>query len=183
MKTAILCLITGTLGAVISGLLVNSHHVAHPDYNRDQKYNEALSREFVFAERITFKLEDIRIETYSEGRPWTRIIGYASQPGIPMTVDLLDDTGESILWSGATDDRVLMTDPKHYYFETYIGLWTRVPELKLVVTIFPDKKERTQTIQHSIPNPIHFHQLIDLDQGADSYTRSIRMGPPGETGE
>lgn len=76
---------------------MHRHHISNPDYDRDRKYNEALSRTFEFPSGYTFQLKDIRIETYSEKSPWTRIIGVASQPDIPMMVDLVDGTGESIV--------------------------------------------------------------------------------------
>ncbi|NRB75860.1 MAG: hypothetical protein HRU46_15990 [Verrucomicrobiales bacterium] len=175
MKTSLLCATCAVLAAFLSGYAVHRTHTSNPNYDRDRKFNEALSKTFQFSDGFEFRLNDIRIETYSEKRPWTRIIGSASTPDVPMVLDLIDETGDSILATGPTDDRVPLSNASEYLFETYIALWTNSPELSLVVSIYPDE-DREETIVQSIPNPIHFHQLLDLDLGEESMTHTLSVG-------
>lgn len=175
MKTPLLCLSCAFLAAIISGLAVHTIHSANPDYDRDRKFNEGLAKSFQFRDGFEFRLQDIRIQTYSKENPWTRIIGTASKPDVPMVVDLVDETGDSILATGPTNDRVPLTDNSEYLFETSIALWTNSPELSLVVSIYPNQ-EREETVIRKIPNPIYFHQLLDLDQGEKNMEHTLSVG-------
>ena len=179
MKTTLVCATCAVLAAILSGYIVHRIHSANPDYDRDRKFNEALSKTFQFSEGFEFHLNDIRIQTYSEKRPWTRIIGSASKPDVPMVIDLIDETGDSILAAGPTNDRVPLPDSLDYLFETYIGLWTNSPELSVVVSIYPDE-DGEETIVQNIPNPIHFHQLLDLDFGRESMSHTLSVGARAE---
>lgn len=88
-----------------------------------------------------------------------------------MSIDLVDETGASIFSQGEVMRRAPWGEGK-FIHEAFISIWTNSPGLKLVATIFPNDKSLKQTLSESIPNPIHFHRLFDLD-GKDSSVKSI----------
>jgi len=171
MKTTILCLLSAILASGITGLTINYHTLSHSAAIHEREYNQALRKAFEFSDGFTFQLEDVQIKTFSDGKPSTRIIGRGNRSDVPITVDLIDETGESILASGASHASFEGQDS--YLFFTHISLWTNSPELKLVATIFPRDDIKRQVVTQTIPNPIHFHRLLDLWVGSEEM-RSLR---------
>ncbi len=172
MKTAILCLLTAILTSGITGFTVYNRTLSHSTEIHEREYNQQLQKVFEFADGFTFQVEDVRIKVFGKNRPSTRIIGIGSRPDIPMAVDLIDETGESIFSGGAC--LTSFVDHGKYHFGTHISYWTKSPELKLVATIFPHNAIKRQSITQTIPNPIHFHRLIDLGVGAESANGSLK---------
>ncbi len=177
MKTAIFCLITAILASGLTGFAVYNRTLSHSTAIHEKEYNQRLQKVFEFEDGFTFQVEDVRITVFGEARPWTRIVGSGSSPDVPMTVDLIDETGETIFSRGPTT--TAFVDNGRYHFDTHISLWTDSPELKLVATIFPRIANKRQSITQTIPNPIHFHRLLDLGVGAERMhgLRSIGSRP------
>ncbi len=172
-----MCLLTAILASGLTGLAVYNRTLSHSAAIHEKEYNQRLQRVFEFPGGFTFQVEDVRIQTFGEAKSSTRIIGSGNRPDVPMTVDLIDETGETILARGPT--QTSFVDHGSYHFDTHISLWTNSPELKLVATIFPRLANKRQSITQTIPNPIHFHRLLDLGVGAERMNglRSIGTRP------
>lgn len=171
MKTLVLCILSAAISAALSGKVVHDRAVRDSVEARERLYDEGLRQTFQFSNGFAYRLEDILIQTHSDGAGWTRVIAGRDGEVPPISLDLTDGSGRSVFERGVVRPQTDIM-PGKIFHEAFLSIWSNEPELNLTITIFPGDAERSETISQKVPNPIHHHRLFDLD-GASTTTTSI----------